>query len=118
MDFEKFALQLLGFILLLPVWFAGVMYSGFVVVKMWLWFVVPVGVQPLTNKWHAAGLMMVLGWPTIGVLSKLIDIPVKPDVAAMSWIYRAWINTLSGFVVVTAAWGFAYAYHQLMTGAW
>jgi hypothetical protein len=55
MDFEKFALQLLGFILLLPVWFAGVMYSGFVVVKMWLWFVVPIGIfQPLENRWHAA----------------------------------------------------------------
>jgi hypothetical protein len=62
--------------------------------------------------------MMVLGWPAISVMSRILDIPVKPEVAAMSWIYRAWVNTLAGFTTVTAAWGFGYAYHQLMIGAW
>jgi hypothetical protein len=36
-------------------------WKGWVLVRIWAWFVVPLGVPALT-VWHAAGLSLLVGW--------------------------------------------------------
>jgi hypothetical protein len=39
------------------------MWHGFVLTKVWAWFVVPLGVVPI-GMWHACGLVLLIGWLT------------------------------------------------------
>lgn len=38
-------------------------WSGYVLTILWSWFVVPLGVTSI-GLWHAAGLMLLVGWMT------------------------------------------------------
>lgn len=43
-----------------PLWLPLVLLQGFVFAKLWLWFVVPLGVRAL-GVWHACGLLLLVG---------------------------------------------------------
>jgi hypothetical protein len=36
-------------------------WHGWVLARLWLWFVVPLGV-PVIDVWHAAGISVIAGW--------------------------------------------------------
>lgn len=47
--------MVLALVMIIPLWLAFSIYSGFAVWLLWGWFVVPLGVQPITVAW-AIGL--------------------------------------------------------------
>jgi hypothetical protein len=51
------------FALIVPaafLWLIGTFWGGFVAAKLWLWFMVGLGVVPITY-WHAVGLSALIG---------------------------------------------------------
>ena len=67
---EKF---LAGLVVTLIVMALGLLlgvYNAWLFVDMWQWFVVPLGMKPLT-LWMAYGLLMVVAWPLAGTMSRV-----------------------------------------------
>lgn len=48
-------------ILLVALVLPSILWRGFVIAKLWAWFVVPLGVVEI-SAWHAAGLSGLIAW--------------------------------------------------------
>jgi hypothetical protein len=72
--------------------------GGFVTLKMWGWFAVPLG-APTISFWHAVGLAMLVAWFTHKP-SKQEDDPAKKMVNGLTemFIYPA-LTLLFGYIV-------------------
>jgi hypothetical protein len=58
-DKEKAALGCFGLVAVVP----AALWAGFVISKLWLWFVVPLGVPPIT-MWTGVGFDLLLSFIT------------------------------------------------------
>lgn len=65
----------------LAVWLLSVLFCGYTFVHLWQWFVVPLGVVPVTLPW-ALGLSLFVslakGWPEGGENEKVAVTLLKP----------------------------------------
>jgi hypothetical protein len=85
-------------------------WKGWVLVKLWAWFVLPLG-APMINMWHAAGLAMLLSW--------LADSSAAYSTAMQktnthSPKMRFWVMTLLGVFVPLLMWAYGAIYHSFM----
>jgi hypothetical protein len=88
--------SILVFLLVIP----GAAWSGFVLARLWAWFVVPLGV-PAIGTWHAAGLSVLVSWMT-GVVSRNDG----ERTATESLVLMAFVPAI--------VWGIGALYHAFM----
>ena len=102
-DDNDLLFAVLAFALLLP----SAAWSGFVLTRLWVWFVVPLGVAPIT-VWQAAGLFAVATWMS-GAHSDSSDND-KDKPASLAFMTAA----MKAVFVPLIIWGVCAIYHSLM----
>jgi hypothetical protein len=84
--------------------------SGFVLMKLWLWFIVPLGVLPL-SIFHAFGIATVASFFKIGIAQsielKLLDKELNP----VSLIFEQLFTSVFGLIFIL---GLGYIFHLMM----
>ena len=52
-------------IILMIIWFVLSLIRGFILTKLWAWFIVPVFHLPMLSLWQAVGVSMLVGYMTM-----------------------------------------------------
>jgi hypothetical protein len=97
---------LLSLIMALPL----AAWKGWILVKLWVWFLVPLGV-PGINIWHAAGIASMLSWlaDSSGIYSAATR---KTDTYSPQ--IRFWLMLTLGIVMPLIVWAYGAIYHSFM----
>lgn len=98
-----FAAAVLTVVFLIGVPFA--MLQAFVMLKLWAWFVVPLGVR-MVSFWQVMGLLLIIGFIRMGLKSEGND---EEDVWGKIWRGLA-VSTIWPL----ASWAFGTVYHHFM----
>lgn len=101
----KFTMGLLGFVLTLAV---GSIFQGYVLSKMWLWFVVPLGVVELPVA-HAIGISL-----TAGLLTHQHDTSLDEDEERLPFGDRLAVRIIAENMLTAMVWGAGAVVHLFM----
>ena len=85
-----------------------VIFRGFVLSQLWLWFLVPVGVSPISVV-NAIGISIVIGFFTYG-FAKDPDLTDKTK----EWWERAIFVMLYSTFATCLSWGIGWVVHNFM----
>lgn len=97
--------NILASIILIPIsfWVIGNAFRD-----IWLWFIVPLGMSPLTF-WHAIGINLILGiGPAASSVSVLLSVEEKKEKPPSA------VRILVGIIFYLLVWGMSYFYHYMM----
>lgn len=85
-------------------------WKGWVLVQLWTWFMVPLGVPGMTI-WHAAGLATLVGWMTD---SAAYYANAHRDDDKRRPVEKFMFGLVVGVFVPLLSWGVGAVYHALM----
>lgn len=97
-------MRALGVFILGVFFFLGILYSGFVFSTLWGWFIAPLGVPTLSIP-QALGLLLVVGYPLLGIYSRLEAI--KPLEFTMEKFTQ---RLVASYITITLVWGMGAIY--------
>lgn len=97
-DINKGCLEVLGIIFLFLVNFViGIALRGYVLMKLWLWFVVPTLQAPVLNVVQAYGFSLIFSFLTIGLAREKEK---KDGQSALSLMLQGTMITLFGYSTI------------------
>jgi hypothetical protein len=79
-------------------WFIGSLIRGFVLLKMWAWFLIPLGLPTIT-LWHAVGVSMIVAYLAQANLGIYKEHELDNGKAIFHGIISPWILLFFAWVI-------------------
>lgn len=87
-----------------------ILFNGFIIMKLWLWFIVPLGV-PILTIWHAFGIASFVNFFKYGLSTKYDVKQMDKDKSMAGNMLSLFCESLFfGIIILTIS----YVFHRMM----